>query len=117
MSVRLISDYDQLFTIDPDLAVLSTRITEMLDVNTAESLEIDLPYFGDDINTMLECMQVLSDNQTNIAGDYIFYQVEPQISQLIDNQSVTRVMYIADYLEVEPLINILAYIISPITCY
>ena len=104
----------------PDLAVLSTRISMMLDVNTNVALEVDIPYLGDDIEVILECMQVLSNSPLNVAGDYIFYQVESQIEQILEQSQMpiydqlVTLMYIADYLEIEPLIDILAYLISQI---
>ena len=119
MSVRLISSDNNIFTLSPELARLSARLNEMLDVANGD-IEVDIPYLADDIEIVLECAHVLNDSETNITDDYVFYQILEQIADLnvgervhqLSLDQLLRLMYIVDYLEIEPLINVYAYLLA-----
>ena len=100
-------------TIEPALAQLSIRLHEMLQINT--DIQIDIPYPADSINIVFECMNKLLTAPVNVDNDYIFYQLLPIIEDVVNDIGIIEILeltYIVDYLEVEPLINVFAYMLS-----
>lgn len=115
MSVRLISSDNEAFTLSIELARLSNRLHDMIDVNT--NVEVEIPFLADDIDIVLQCVDLLNDNQVNVAGDYIFYQIEHQIFtyQSIERlpiEDLLSLIYIVDYLEIVPLIDVFTSLLT-----
>ena len=113
MWIQLTSKDGESFTIDFLLAQLSTRLRDVLMINP--NLSINIPYLADVIELVLECMNELLTAPVNVANDYIFYQLVPLIEGIINDIGIIELLeltYIADYLEVDPLINVFAYMLS-----
>lgn len=114
MSIQLVSEDDDVFTVNRDLAQLSSRLRDML-TTTSTNISIDIPYPAETINLILECMNELLSSPTNVTSDYIFYQLVPLIETVMGDYGLIELIeltYIADYLEVDPLINVFAYLLS-----
>lgn len=110
MSVTLISSDNEAFTLSQDMVELSARLAEMTQVSN--NIEIEIPFVGDDINLVLESVEAVINTETNISGDPIFYRLVTKIDAILEKHDVMHVinyLYIADYLEIESLIDIFTY--------
>ena len=88
--------------------IIINRLAEMSQVNA--NIEVEIPFLANDINLTLECMDALTNTEVNVAGDCILEQSLDQIHKVTHRKRdrIMIIMPVADYLEVEPLINVLA---------